>query len=82
MGADDSQPDRPRIDQSATIAAPHTGSLSRRMMLIAAGWISVLLLAGGWALDRTLTNLVEDNFDSQLGYLLNTMIVVSEIGPD
>lgn len=82
MGVDDSQRDTPQIDQSASIAAPHTGSLSRRMMLIAAGWISVLLLAGGWALDRTLTNLVEDNFDAQLGYLLNTMIVVSEIGVD
>ncbi|MFZ1741269.1 MAG: HAMP domain-containing sensor histidine kinase [Pontixanthobacter sp.] len=52
------------------------------MMVISAGWIAVLLLAGGFALDRTLTKLVEDNFDGQLGYLLNTMIVVSEIGPD
>jgi signal transduction histidine kinase len=82
MGAEDSQADPSTGNTSVRIAAPHTGSLSRRMMLIAAGWISVLLLAGGWALDRTLTNLVEDNFDDQLGYLLNTMIVVSEIGAD
>lgn len=81
MGAEGSHDDTPRID-SDKIAAPHTGSLARRMRLIAACWISVLLLAGGWALDRTLTNLVEDNFDDQLGYLLNTMIVVSEIGQD
>lgn len=82
MRAQDGQTDNAHTEPGATIAAPHTGSLSRRMMVIAAGWISVLLLAGGFALDRTLTNLVEDNFDAQLGYLLNTMIVVSEIGPD
>ena len=52
------------------------------MMGIAAGWILILLLAGGFALDRTLTNLVERNFDEQLSYLLNAMIVVAEIGPD
>lgn len=82
MRAGEDQDDTSRIDQSVKIAAAPTGSLSRRMILIAAGWISVLLLAGGFTLDRTLTNLVEDNFDDQLGYLLNTMIVVSEIGPD
>jgi hypothetical protein len=27
--------------------APHTGSLARRMMLIAFAWITVLLLGGG-----------------------------------
>lgn len=52
------------------------------MMLIAAGWITFLLLVGGFTLDRTLTSLVERNFDDQMNYLLNTMIVVSEIGPD
>ena len=44
----------------------HTGSLSRRMMLIAAGWITILLLVGGIALDRTLANLITRNFDEQL----------------
>lgn len=62
--------------------APHTGSLSRRMMAIATGWILILLLAGGFALDRVLTNLVEDNFDDQLVYLLNAMLVTAEVGPD
>ena len=52
------------------------------MMLIAAGWIAVLLLAGGFALDRTLTNLVERNFDDQLDYLLTAMIASAEVGPD
>ncbi|QDM40466.1 HAMP domain-containing histidine kinase [Altererythrobacter sp. TH136] len=61
---------------------PHTGSLARRMMLIAFGWIALLLVGGGFALDRTLTNLVESNFDDQLEYLLNSMLVSAEIGPD
>ncbi|MGN3975370.1 ATP-binding protein [Tsuneonella sp. SYSU-LHT278] len=52
------------------------------MMLIAFGWISILLLAGGFALDRTLTNLVEKNFDDQLGYMLTAMIASAEIASD
>ncbi len=57
-------------------------SLAARMMAIAAIWIGVLLLGGGFALDRTLTRMVESNFDDQLEYLLNAMIVTAEIGPD
>ncbi|HVR91578.1 MAG TPA: HAMP domain-containing sensor histidine kinase [Novosphingobium sp.] len=52
------------------------------MMVIAAGWITVLLLVGGLALDRTLSGLVTRNFDEQLGYILNAMVVSAEIGPD
>ena len=63
-------------------AQPHTGSLSRRMMLIAAGWIAILLFVGGFALDRTLTGLVTRNFDDQLGYMLTAMVGSAEIGPD
>lgn len=59
-----------------------TGSLSRRMILIAAGWIMVLLLAGGFALDRALINLVQRNFDEQLEYVLTALISAAEIGPD
>jgi hypothetical protein len=33
-------------------ATSHTGSLAQRMMMIAAVWISILLLTGGFALDR------------------------------
>ncbi|MXO74441.1 histidine kinase [Altererythrobacter aerius] len=62
--------------------SPHTGSLSRRMMVIAFGWIAILLLAGGFALDRTLTKQIENSFDEQLEYLLNAMLVSAEIGPD
>ncbi len=70
-------------DAIAAGAAPtHTGSLSRRMILIAAGWISILLLVGGVALDRTLTGLVTSSFDEQLEYMLTAMVGAAEIGPD
>lgn len=52
------------------------------MMLIAAGWISILLLIGGMFLDRTLTSQVTRSFDEQLGYMLTGMIGSAEIGPD
>ncbi len=71
-------------DQSAQTQLPlqpHTGSLSRRMMLIAAGWIFMLLLGGGIALDRTLTNSVTRNFDEQLEYMLTAMVASAEIMP-
>lgn len=54
-------------------------SLARRMGLIAAGWIFVLLLGGGIALERTLTTQVEANFDEQLDYILTAMIASAEI---
>lgn len=52
------------------------------MMLIAAGWITILLLLGGVTLDRTLTGLITSNFDDQLEYMLTAMISSAEIGPD
>ena len=61
---------------------PNTGSLQRRMILTAAAWISVLLLAGGLLLDRTLSSLVTRNFDEQLGYMLTAMVASAEVGPD
>ena len=51
------------------------------MGLIAAGWIFVLLLGGGIALERTLTRQVEANFDDQLDYILTAMIASAEIDP-
>jgi len=60
----------------------NTGSLARRMMLIAVGWILVLLLAGGLALDQAMTAMVTRNFDEQMGYMLTGMIGSAEIGPD
>ncbi|HXH51978.1 MAG TPA: ATP-binding protein [Sphingomicrobium sp.] len=52
------------------------------MIGVAALWISLLLLIGGFALDRVLTTSIVRNFDDQLGYVLNAMIAASEIGPD
>ena len=70
---------------TAAAAAPGRrgiGSLTRRMIVVAALWIAVLLLIGGFALDRVLTRSIVDNFDDQLEYVLNAMIAASEIGPD
>ncbi len=57
------------------------GSLTRRMIGIAAIWIGLLLLFGGFALDRVLSRSIVDNFDAQLESVLNAMIASSEIGP-
>jgi signal transduction histidine kinase len=58
------------------------GSLTRRMIGIAAVWIAALLLIGGFALDRVLSRSIVDNFDNQLVFVLNSMIAASELGPD
>ena len=52
------------------------------MMLIAAGWITVLLLGGGLALDSTLTALITHSFDDQMGYMLTAMVGSAEVGQD
>jgi signal transduction histidine kinase len=67
--------------EGAVAAAKPRASLARRMGLIAAGWIFVLLLGGGVALERTLTSQVEANFDEQLDYILTAMIASAEIDP-
>ncbi|MBO9580291.1 MAG: HAMP domain-containing histidine kinase [Sphingobium sp.] len=59
-----------------------TGSLSRRVIGISVLWIAVLLIGGGLALDRVLTNAVTRNFDDGLASVLNAMISSAEIGPD
>ncbi|MEO1045276.1 MAG: HAMP domain-containing sensor histidine kinase [Pseudomonadota bacterium] len=64
------------------VTPPHTGSLNRRMISIAAAWILVLLFGGGLILDRILTTTITANFDEQLEYVLNAMITSAEIGPD
>ena len=74
---------------SAEAGAPETtvqrsrinGSLSRRMILIAAAWIALLLGVGGFALDRVLVGAVTRNFDDNLEYVLRSMLVSAEIGP-
>jgi signal transduction histidine kinase len=59
-----------------------TGSLTRRIIGVAALWIAALLLIGGFALDRVLTRSIVDNFDNQLVFVLNSLIYASEIGPN
>ena len=59
-----------------------TGSLTRRMIGVAAVWIMILLGVGGYALDRVLVSAVTDNFDSGLEYVLTALIGTSDIGPD
>ena len=51
-----------------------TGSLTRRMIGVAAFWIAALLLTGGFALDRVLTRSIVDSFDNQLVFILNSMV--------
>jgi len=58
-----------------------TGSLTRRMIGVAALWIAALLLTGGFALDRVLSRSIVDSFDNQLVFVLNSMIASSEIDP-
>ena len=59
-----------------------TGSLTRRMIVVSAVWIALLLGVGGYALDRVLTNAVTRNFDASLDYVLTALIASAEIGPD
>jgi len=56
-----------------------SGSLSRRMIGIAAAWIFILLLGGGLALDRVLTNAITRNFDDGQQYVLTSMVAAAEI---
>ncbi|TCP93655.1 signal transduction histidine kinase [Sphingomonas sp. PP-CE-1A-559] len=74
--------DTPIADGPIRVAAAVKGSLSRRMILIAAVWIGVLLSGGGFALDRVLSAAVTRNFDDQLEYVLRSLLNSSEIGPD
>ncbi|MGK6319104.1 sensor histidine kinase [Sphingomonas sp. DT-204] len=59
-----------------------TGSLSRRMIVVAALWILLLLTGGGFALDRVLTSAVTRSFDDQLDFLLTSLVATAEIGPE
>ncbi|MEQ6333098.1 HAMP domain-containing sensor histidine kinase [Sphingobium sp. MK2] len=52
------------------------------MMGIAALWISLLLIGGGVALDRVLSDAITRNFDDGMNYVLTAMIAAAEIGPE
>jgi signal transduction histidine kinase len=64
-----------------TEKAAAAGSLTRRMIVVAAAWIAVLLVIGGFALDRVLTRSIITSSNDQLIYVLNSMIGASEIDP-
>ena len=72
----------PLTDGPIRVPAAVKGSLSRRMILIAAVWIVVLLSGGGFALDRVLSQAVTRNFDDQLEYVLRSLLNSAEIGPE
>jgi len=74
--------ERPAAQESPASRPRRLTSLTRRLIGVAAIWITVLLLGGGYALDRVLTSSLIENFDKQLEYVLNAMIAASEIGPD
>ena len=71
-----------RVSRRSLKERRRTGSLSRRMIVIAAVWIAALLVIGGFALDRVLSRSIIDNFDTQLVTMLRGMLSASEIGPD
>ena len=71
----------PFVAADAPVRPHTTGSLSRRMIGIAAGWILLLLMGGGFALDRVLVTAITLNFDDQLEYVLTSLITSAEIGP-
>lgn len=78
-------PDTPLELPDTQLAVPPvrtTGSLSRRMIVIAAAWILLLLTGGGFALDQVLVSAVTRNFDDQPRYVLNALIVSAEIDPE
>jgi signal transduction histidine kinase len=52
------------------------------MIGIAAVWILLLLVVGGVALDRVLTNALTRSVDDSLDYVLTSMVASAEIGPD
>ncbi|MES2442027.1 MAG: HAMP domain-containing sensor histidine kinase [Pseudomonadota bacterium] len=52
------------------------------MILIAAGWILLLLVGGGYALDKVLVTAVTRNFDDQLDYVVRSMMFVAQTDQD
>lgn len=71
----------PQTEKAPAPRRRGTGSLTRRMIVIAAIWISILLAVGGFALNRLLTDSLVRNFDESLELVLRSMIGSSEIGP-
>ncbi len=61
-------------------AAPHaTGSISRRLVVLAIGWITLLLVIGGFALETIVAGTITRNFDEQLARNLPAMMGAVEL---
>lgn len=56
------------------------GSLTRRMLAVAALWIITLLLIGGFLLERAVSRIIEDSFDERLESVLSALIASVELG--
>ena len=85
--AEDTRPSRPSLWQRILLGRRQlkqrtSGSLSQRMILVAAVWIGVLLAGGGFALDRVLAGALTSYFDQSLDTVLRAQILSAEIGPD
>lgn len=74
---------RPAADEPlAPQSGRDTGSLGRRMLVIAALWITLLLAGGGMLLDRVLVGEFTRDFDGELQEDLQALMRVAEVGPD
>ncbi len=69
-------------DPPAPVRGRDTGSLGRRMLVIAALWISLLLAGGGFLLDRVLVGEFTRDFDGELQEDLQALMRVAEVGQD
>jgi signal transduction histidine kinase len=56
-------------------------SLSQRILLLAAIWITGLVILGGLALERIVTGTIVSNFDVRLEESLSAMIAAAELDP-
>jgi signal transduction histidine kinase len=57
----------------------HTSSLSWRMIVVASATLLLLLTAGGYTLDTTLTRTLTDNSDEQMTLVLNAMLSSTQV---
>ena len=69
---------RPRFDNWLI----REGSLTRRMLAVAALWITTLLLIGGFVLDRAVSRIIVDAFDERLNGVVTALIASAEVGPE
>lgn len=73
------EPDAAQTGELRRLWILQPGSLSRRLLAIAAVWIIPLLLVGGLMLDEALSKNLTRGFDNQLTQYLRSMIASAEI---